>query len=92
MFEIDNDLKDIVICALRYAIGRKTYITLTTCEFIMKHPELIDKRVKQVMLEDLKKTIDYYETTDIDFPCFMRLAEWLKNLDVEEYEKMFEVN
>ena len=27
MIEITRDLKDIVCCSLRYALGRKTYIT-----------------------------------------------------------------
>ena len=82
MIKIDNDLKDMIISALRYAIGRKTYIVNETCEFIKKHPELIDKRVKQVMLKDLESTIDFYTIDDIDFVEFMKFAEWLKGLNV----------
>ena len=82
MIKIDSDLKDMIISALRYAIGRKTYIVNQTCEFIRKHPELIDKRVKQVMLEDLKSTIDFYMMDDIDFAEFMKFANWLKSLEV----------
>ena len=45
MIQIDYDLKNIIICALRYAIGRKTYVTFEVCEYIMKHLDLIDERV-----------------------------------------------
>lgn len=82
MIEINRDLRDIVISALRYVIGRKTYIVNETCEFIKKHPELIDERVKKIMLKDLESTVDYYMMDDIDFAEFMKFAEWLKGLNV----------
>ena len=49
-----RDLKDMIISALRYALGRRTYITGETAEFIKRYPELIDERVKSVMLKDLE--------------------------------------
>ena len=45
-----RDFKDMIMCALRYALGRRTYITDETAEFIKKYPELIDERVRAVML------------------------------------------
>lgn len=83
MIEIDYELKDMIIDALRYSIGRKTYITEETCSFIKKHPELIDKRVKEVMLRDLKDLNRYYKETDIDYPIFKSLENWLSNSEVE---------
>lgn len=83
MIEINYELKDMIIGALRYSIGRKTYITEETCSFIKKHPELIDKRVKEVMLRDLKDLNRYYKETDIDYPVFKSLENWLSNLEVE---------
>lgn len=83
MIEIDDELKDMILSALRYSIGRRTYITKETCNFIKKHPELINKRVKEVMLRDLKDLDMYYKETDIDYPIFKSLEEWLLNLEVE---------
>ena len=54
MIEITRDLKDIVCCSLRYALGRKTYITSLVSDYIIDHPELIDERVKNVMLKDIE--------------------------------------
>ena len=82
MIKIDNDLKDMIISALRYAIGRKTYMVNETCEFIKKHPDLIDERVKKVMLRDLEDINRYYTINDIDFIEFMKLVDWLKGLKV----------
>lgn len=82
---IDHELKDIVICALRYAIGRKTYITGEICEYIIKHPELIDKRVKEVMLRGLGDINNYYDENDnIDRPQFILLKIFLENWEVDE--------
>lgn len=84
MIEINYELQDVVISALRYAIGRKTYITGEVCEFIKKHPELIDKRVKMVMLRDLEDINKYYKENDnIDRPYFIGLKLWLENLEVK---------
>lgn len=82
MIKINRDLRDIVISALRYAIGRKTYVTLSTCEFIMKNSRMIDKHMKNVMLNDLKNIEDYYDKDDCDYKMFIKFKEWLKGLDV----------
>lgn len=85
MIKIDDDLKDIVICALRYSIGRKTYVTGEVCDYIKNHPELIDKRVKDVMLRDLGDIDRYYDTNNnIDRPEFICLKIFLENLEVED--------
>lgn len=80
MIPIDYDLKDIVISALRYAIGRKTYVTSEISEYIMEHPELIDTRVRDVMLKDLEEIDKYYEKDDIDYKVFDKLRKWLEKL------------
>lgn len=78
MIQIDYDLKNIIISALRYALGRKSYVTFEVCEYIIKHPELIDKRVKDVMLRDLEEIDKYYGKDDIDYKVFDKLRKWLK--------------
>lgn len=88
MIEINYELQDIVLCALRYAIGRKTYVTSEVCEFIMQHPNLIDDRVKTIMLCDLENLDEYYKTDDIDYLQFDTLRKWLNSIDVDtEVEK-----
>ena len=83
MIEITRDLKDIVCCSLRYALGRKTYITSLVSDYIIDHPELIDERVKDVMLKDIKEYLDrrniYYKDDECDYQSWLRLKEWLEN-------------
>ena len=83
MIEITRDLKDIVCCSLRYALGRKTYITSLVSDYIIDHPELIDERVKDVMLKDIEEYLDrrniYYKDDECDYRSWLRLKEWLES-------------
>ena len=88
MLEITRDLKDILICALRYALGRKTYITGLVADYIMEHREFIDERVKNVMLNDLnnyfrcrKGTITRFgkpNDDECDYNKWLELKNWLE--------------
>jgi hypothetical protein len=83
-----RDLKDMIISALRYALGRRTYITSETAEFIKRYPELIDERVKSVMLRDLEEYFQKRESFKFDDECdyntWKGLYNWLKGLKTDE--------
>lgn len=83
-----RDLKDMIISALRYSLGRRTYITSETAEFIKRYPELIDERVKSVMLKDLEKYFQKRESfkfdDECDFNTWKSLYNWLGRIDINE--------
>lgn len=94
--EIDDDIKTITICAVRYAIGRQTYMPGIVQGFVMRHPDIVDKRVKEVMLRDIDEAdrvteyklpsgeilkIDHLGDTNIDRPGWERFREWLKGIE-----------
>lgn len=84
MIPIDYDLKDIVISAFRYALGRKTYITLSTCDYIKEHSEIVDKRVKEVLLRDLEQLNLFYDNRNgTDYKILIEFKYWLEKLEVE---------
>ena len=97
--EVDEDIGTIAICAVRYAIGRQTYMPGIVQGFVMRHPDIVDKRVKEVMLRDIDEAdrvtehqmpsgevlvIDHLGDTKIDRPGWERFREWLKRLEVDE--------
>lgn len=99
MMEYDEDLGTIAICAIRYALGRQTYMPGIVQKFVMRHPEIVDKRVKKVILADIgsadritkygrpdgsEMVIDGLGDTKIDRPGWIRFKEWLENLEVKE--------
>ena len=89
-----RDLKDMIMCALRYSLGRRTYITSLTADFIRRYPELIDDRVKAVMLRDLEEYFRKREFCDIDDECdfntWKSLYNWLERLEIDEVNKLKE--
>lgn len=91
--KVDYVLKDMIISALRYALGRRTYITHETAEFIMENPNLIDSRVKTVMIRDIEEYFDRrkmwdYKDDECDYQTWSALYIYLKSFKVgEEYGK-----
>lgn len=76
-----DDLQAFYECALRYALGRRTYITLVISEGIMNLPDgIIDARSRQVMLRDLER---YFEN---------RLNGWIKDddCDYENWKDLYD--
>lgn len=87
--KIDYVLKDMIISALRYALGRRTYITGQTAEFIMENPCIMDERVKSVMIRDLEEYFDRRKTWDYkddecDYQSWLALYNYLKAFKVGE--------
>ena len=82
--KIDRNLKDLVISAVRYALGRKTYITGLTSDFIINNPSLIDERVKKVIIKDLEEYFAYrdcyYNDDECDYQSWLKLYEFLEEL------------
>ena len=88
MLEITRDLKDIVCCSLRYALGRRTYITSLISDYIMEHSELVDSRVKQVLLRDLEWYFHLWEAgkqidDKCDYETWYHFKKWLEKLEVD---------
>lgn len=44
--------------------------------------DTFENTVKKVMLNDLKNTLNFYLIDDIEFKEFMKLADWLNELNV----------
>lgn len=85
MIEINRDLQDIVISALRYALGRRTYITKQTADFIKVNSRMMDQRMRNVMLHDIEdymKCRKLHGTKDdqCDYSTWLDLKKWLEEL------------
>ena len=81
-----HDFQNIIISALRYSLGRRTYINSETADFIKKYSEIIDERVKKIMLKDLEEYFEcrdiYYKDDECDYNTWKDLYEWLKKIEV----------
>ena len=89
----------LMICAVRYAIGRGTYMPSLVQGFIRRYPEAVTENVKATILRDIDEndkvtthtlcdgttlTIDHLGDTKIDRPGWIAFRDWLRKLEVSE--------
>lgn len=92
-----SDLGALMICAVRYAIGRESYMPSLVQGFIRRYPQAVTENVKSVILRDIeendritehdlvdgkKMTIDHLGDTKIDRPGWIAFRDWLRKLEV----------
>ena len=90
----DDDLGTIAICAVRYALGRESYMPGLVQAFVRRHPEIVTDNVRTVMLRDIeehdyireytmdsgkKMTVDGLGSTTIDRPGWLKFKAWLES-------------
>ena len=71
-----SDEEDIWICAVRYGLGRKTYITDTISCYMQAYVSEMSARCKEVMIRDIESCDDYGH--DCDKKAWMELLAKLK--------------
>lgn len=80
MLEIDNDLRDIFISALRYSLYRKTYVFEETISYIMKNQRILDERTARVMLKDVNNRMIEGNLEDFERNALIDFRDILKEL------------
>jgi len=86
--EKDPNLPTILLCAMRYALGRETYMPGLVQDFIRAHAEALDERTRKVMIRDIREAdhithydwgdIDGLGDTKIDRPGWLAFKDWLE--------------
>lgn len=77
-----NDLSAMLVSAVRYALGCKTYMVEWTCDFIADNKHLLTEKDKKVMTEDIQKQEKYSGYgADFDKEQWMRLLAILESED-----------
>lgn len=73
-----SDIGAMMISAVRYALGRRTYIVNWTCEFIAKNQHLLLEKDKKVIIRDIKEQEEYGYGDKCDEEDWLRLLEILE--------------
>ena len=79
---MDENFGAVLVCAVRYALGRRTYMPSLVTEYIMGHCHLIlDSNTLGVMIRDIeeqgKNGPDAYGDT-WDEKTWMKFLDWCK--------------
>lgn len=77
----DDDFESILICAVRYSIGRRTYMPSTVCSYITKLIPRLSLKSLSVIERDILDAENFgYGDENIDKPVWM---EFLDNIRAE---------
>lgn len=85
--KIDKDFCTILICAVRYCLGRQTYMPCLVTEFIRPLLPQLDKNTLNVMAKDIRNAENYGDER-IDKPMWMR---FLSDIEREINKRISEV-
>ena len=55
---LDSDFETILVCAERYACGRRTYIVSDVVDYILKYLPLLSKKTLTVLMRDMESNFD----------------------------------
>lgn len=74
-----EDISAMLVGAVRYALGRRTYIVDWTCEFIRNNTQLLIEKDKKVIIRDIEQQKQYSYGDKCDEECWLALLEYLRN-------------
>lgn len=75
-----NDLRTLLICSMRYALGRSTYMPGMVQGLIRQHATLFSERDRQQLAEEICQHGDMYGGKigmDVDTAQWLRFRDWL---------------
>lgn len=75
--QIDADFMSVLVCAVRYCLGRRTYMPSLVTGWIMKNCKLDEKTIK-IMLEDIDSQQARFGLGDpCDYATWTNFESWL---------------
>ncbi len=72
-----EDISAMLVGAVRYALGRRTYIVDWTCEFIKNNMHLLLEKDKKVIIRDIEQQKNYGYGDKCDEACWLALLDYL---------------
>jgi len=82
--------EQMLICAVRYSLGRMSYIVDVTCEFVASIKEKLSPNCINIIIRDIEETMEMYHRSgnlcgmECDEKDWYRLLEVLKEGDSDE--------
>lgn len=73
-----EDISAMLVSAIRYALGRRTYIAEWTCNFIKNNTHLLTDKDKEIIIGDIERQKEYGYGDECDKKCWLELLKYLK--------------
>ena len=76
----------ILICAVRYALGRMSYIVHEVCQYVTFNRKNLSKECIKAIIRDINENLDFYHRTGSTLGMECDEKEWLKLRDLLKKE------
>lgn len=74
--DVKTDFDFMVSCAVRYALGRRTYAVSVVCDYVLRNISLLDKQTLMVMRRDIDEHDARHDLGDeCDIRCWVSVYE-----------------
>ena len=74
----DHDFRLILIAAMRYAMGRNTYMPMVVADYIKRHIHLLDDKFLVLAADDIRRHLEDYAECDPNSNLWRSLLDALK--------------
>ena len=74
----DNDFRLIVLSAMRYAMGRNTYMPLVVTDYIKRHIRLLDDKFLMLAADDIHRHFEDYGEHELNTALWQELLDELE--------------
>lgn len=80
------DFEGMLICSVRYALTRKTYVTLLNIGYIRQYWDELSDNTKKVITEDIKEGVEFYNSEEfkIDNKSWRECLFWILQRRMDE--------
>lgn len=87
-FQLDDDFGCVINSAVRYAIGRHTYMPGVVCDFVRRYLAILDIKTIDVMIEDITSELKFgIDQEELWLGLRNDLVERKTNMKKREIEK-----
>ena len=76
-----DDISAMLVSAVRYVLGRRTYIVNWTCEFLRNNAHLLLEKDKKVIIRDIEQQKEYGYGDKCDEEDWLLLLDYLKSIE-----------
>lgn len=76
----NHEINELMVCALRYSLGRMTYIIDSIAHILITNKHELTECAKDVICRDIRRAVDQNECgMEMDKEAWLKVLEELKN-------------
>lgn len=76
-----KDIKTLLVCSFRYALGRCTYASSEVPEIIKRHKEHLEPWIIDQFIRDIERAIKLNDAGDLcDVASWLEFKDWLQTV------------